>query len=450
MKRIIYSCFFFVLFLIWNCHSLPATVIWSLPEDLSTAAGTALRPEVQINNKGKGVAVWLESVGISQFLRASIFDGFWSDPITLNPPSPPNTIVITESFQVAINEEGEAIVVWAEVPDPDPTPINIRAATFIDNLWKVTEDIAVIPPTSEALPQVAIDSKGNAIAIWQAIQSPKEIIQVAALPHHQETWSTPLTISDDETVVTNPEIGVGKKGNFVAVWNGDQVIRARALTFKSVLEKTLCSLIRDISIPDPNVLVFSPALSTNNEGQAAVVWSQEISSQENSSIETRMFRFEKGKIKRLSEIVTLAEATTINGLPDVAINHRGDAVAAWQSTIDSSGIVVASIFRKGRWGPAQIISSELTLAPIVAIDGRGNAVAIWTGEDITVPGLPATFANTFQKGKWDTPLQLSAPDNPALSAHVATNRRGKTIAAWNRSLGITMDIIQASLTNLRE
>ncbi len=448
MKKLRYSIFYVFVFVLCGWTSLSASVLWSFPKDLS-AEGISTLPVVKVNDEGKGIAAWLELVTSNTVVRASIFeDGQWSDPITLNPQTSLSELVFTHSVQVALNNEGHAVVVWDE--GPFSGPVTIRAATLIDHTWRPTANIAFLLSTPLAFPQVAIDSKGNAVAIWQESLLPGVRIQVAALPHQANVWSIPVTISNTE-IANQPQIAAGEKENFVGIWLGDGILRARAFTFKAILKNQLSTGI--VNLSSPTAIANFPVISTNKKGHAAVIWSEVILPAINSSIETRMFRFREGKIQDLSEMTILSNPAFINTIPDVKINRHGQAVAAWQSTVNSTDFYVfASIFRDGKWRPSTLIS-DLTFPfatfPKVGIDGKGNAVALWVGNDNVEPGLFKAIQSSIFHKQWDTPFQLSAPGQNTFNPQVATNREGETIAIWLRTFTrAEASFVQTSHTNI--
>lgn len=56
----------------------------------------------------------------------------------------------------------------------------------------------------------------------------------------------------------------------------------------------------------------------------------------------------------------------------VAVNPRGDAVAVWSAGVVQSAVRVAG----GAWQPPVDLSAPDGV-PHVAIDARGNAIAVW-------------------------------------------------------------------------
>lgn len=458
-KKLQSSHLYFILFLFLSWTSLSAHAVWSYPKDLSTIESSTFSSAVQINDHGKGIAVWLEIAGPNTVARASIFEeGLWSDPITLNPTTSVSEIVTARDVHVAINNKGAAVAVWEEGPSPGPT--TIKSAKLIKNVWTKPVVIAFLPDTPVAFSEVAIDKAGNAMAIWTAFTPSASGVQVAGLPHHKKSWSTPVTISGSDTALFQAQIANGGKGNFIAVWLGDTILKARPLPFKAVLKNQLLSPTVDLTTDQ--VFANGPAISANSQGKAAVIWSESLVTPVgielaiiNSSIKAQMFHFRHGIISHLKPAVTLADNSTDNLQPKIQINHRGQAVAAWlQTTNESAYTVFASVFNGRRWNASTAISNPsfpFAVSSQVGIDGKGNAIAVWIGNDNAAPSaFSGVQSSIFHKGHWSTPLQLSAPGDNALVTEVATNNQGKTIALWKRNFSHTGGtVVQASDTNIK-
>lgn len=99
---------------------------WSVPETLAMST-TALNQSLAIDGEGTVIAVWTEFDGDADLVRATIrpYGGVWSLPVVISPSG-----VDSDLVQIAMNPNGEAIVVWtndclsviqaAILPDPPP------------------------------------------------------------------------------------------------------------------------------------------------------------------------------------------------------------------------------------------------------------------------------------------------------------------------------------------
>lgn len=131
------------------------------------------------------------------------------------------------------------------------------------------------------------------------------------------------------------------------------------------------------------------------------------------------------------------------GLPRVAVNESGNAVAVWKEnnllqdgvttrlSIWSSRYTVAT----GQWSAAALLETNNdndAFTPDVGIDSSGNAIAVWI---YSVPGaFNPTYATIFSAAgaTWSTPVDITTTggviDNSA-APKIAMNGSGKAIVA---------------------
>ena len=88
--------------------------------------------------------------------------------------------------------------------------------------------------------QVALDPQGNAVALFLGILStPNAVLYGAALNGATNTWSTPQAISDTNNSANLSSIAVDSAGNAIAVWTeaigspgANQYVKAAQLSFQ--------------------------------------------------------------------------------------------------------------------------------------------------------------------------------------------------------------------------
>ncbi len=148
----------------------------------------------------------------------------------------------------------------------------------------------------------------------------------------------------------------------------------------------------------------------------------------------------------------LAEASQMLLVPQIAVNARGDAVAAWKrwrggAPLSPGGVrdpIAAAVKPSGRrsWlapvtlgtefePPLQDVAAFEFSGPHVAIDARGDAAVVWQGRygRTIVPEASAMDAG----GRWQTPTPIATTF--ALYPHVAMDRNGDATAVWQGPRG---------------
>ena len=170
-------------------------------------------------------------------------------------------------------------------------------------------------------PQVAVDSAGNAVAVW--IQNQYED-------------------SDNNTVYSNRYVvGMG--------WGDDHIIGTSAGA------------------------TIRPQVAVDGSGNALAVWSAGGSIYSN--------RYVVGTDWGTPELLETADASAFH--PHVAIERSGNAIAVWtQYTNYSVNVSVYSnryIVGTG-WGDAELVGGDHpgdSASPQVAVDDSGNAMVVW-------------------------------------------------------------------------
>src|SRR5205823_9214192 len=119
-------------------------------------------PQIVMDSRGNGVAIWTQWHGSSWGVWATRYGSVigWEDP----------TPIGTSSTQggdprIAIDSQGNAIAVWVQGAPPGVT-WSIWANRYVFGTgWSVAS--AIEAGSDAALtPEIAMDSEGNAIAVW--------------------------------------------------------------------------------------------------------------------------------------------------------------------------------------------------------------------------------------------------------------------------------------------
>jgi len=193
---------------------------WGTAMLLETSDGVADMPQVAVNASGNAIAVWSQSGSI---WARRYTDGLgWRDATLIEVGS-----VNVISPQVAINASGNAIAVWQQHYG---SRSDIWAKHYspgylgIGGSW----DTAVLIDNSEGpawgSPQVAIDASGNAIAVWgQANAMGYDGVQNIWSNRYVagSGWGTAELIETDDTGydgASDPQVAIDFRGNATAVW----------------------------------------------------------------------------------------------------------------------------------------------------------------------------------------------------------------------------------------
>ncbi|AHI33206.1 hypothetical protein AU15_12205 [Marinobacter salarius] len=138
---------------------------WSAAVVIGDENGDARAPQIAIDDDGNAIVVWTQqSTYYNAWIRRYSPDSGWSSEglIEFNGGD-------ASDPQIAMNNAGNAIIVWVqnEAPPTSPNPLNLWANTYTPGVGSGTAELVEADAGSAQDPQVAFDSAGNAIAVWE-------------------------------------------------------------------------------------------------------------------------------------------------------------------------------------------------------------------------------------------------------------------------------------------
>jgi hypothetical protein len=418
-----------------GCALLPALAgaAWSGPVDLSAAGQDAYGPQVALDANGDAVAVWWRSDGSNPVVQAASRSrrGTWSTPADLSAAGQDAT-----EQQVALDQKGDAVVVWDRF---DGSNFIVQAATRPKGgTWSSPADLSA-PGHSAIEPQVALDPKGDAVAVWYRGDGSNLIIQAASRPKGGN-WSSPVNLSAPNQDAFEPQVALDQKGDAVAVWDRfDGSDRSLVVQAASRPKGGGWSTASDLSAPEyffvPFVPEADPHVALDAKGDAVAVWRRNFVIQAAN----------RPKGGNWSTPADLSDPSENNAFaPQIALDRKGDAVAVWYTQAGEFVVRAASRPKGGSWStPADLSGAGFALWPrgARALDPKGDAVVVWDG---LVGGEDTILAASRPKGgSWSTPADLSAPGQTALEPQVALDAKGDAVAVWE-GLDAGNLVVQAS------
>jgi hypothetical protein len=177
--------------------------------------GDAAVPQIAIDANGNAIALWLQfgsnaHVWSSRFIAGS----GWTEAHNLDP----NNTAQEFTPQIAMNARGEAQAVWRRI---DGAHQSIVSAPYLADSWGAAQPIAGGDELEVLLPSIALDANGNALAVWQQISAPGGVREVWASRYTpQSGWGQGASISKAELIIdtSSPHAAIDANGNALAVW----------------------------------------------------------------------------------------------------------------------------------------------------------------------------------------------------------------------------------------
>ncbi len=232
--------------------------------------GTATDPQIAIDPAGNAIAVWSQVIGarISIFANRYVSGTGWGTAQLVET----DDISHASDPQIAIDPAGNAIAVWRQ--NTGTTFYSIFANRYVSGTgWGLPQLLETDDAVNAYESQIAIDSAGNAIAIWRQITNEKwSIFTNRYVPG--TGWGLPQLIeTDDENSAENPQIAFDAEDNAIAVWH--QVANTKYSIFANrYVSGTGWGLPQLIETDDIEIARY-PQIAIDPVGNAIAVWQQD-------------------------------------------------------------------------------------------------------------------------------------------------------------------------------
>jgi hypothetical protein len=336
--------------------------------------------------------------------------------------------------QVAMDSSGNAIAVWYQY---DGNWSSIFANRYVAGTgWGTAKLIETNNAGDASQPQVAMDSSGNAIAVWYQYDGNWSSIFANRYVAGTGWGTAELIETDNAGDAREPQIAVDSSGNAFAVWY--QWDGTRYSIFASrYLAGTGWGAVKLIETNNAGD-ASQPQVAMDSSGNAIVVWEQSDGTRYNICAN----RYIAGTGWCSAKFIETDNAGDAL-YPQIAMDTSGNAIAVWGQSDGTLNNIWANRYVAGTgWGTAKLIekgNAGDALYPQIAMDSSGNAFAMWMQSDGTRYNV---WRNRYVAGTgWGT-AELIETDNSwdAGYAQVAMDSSGNAIAVWGQSDGIRMNI----------
>ncbi|HMI98544.1 MAG TPA: PASTA domain-containing protein [Gaiellaceae bacterium] len=323
---------------------------WGPPQDLFAVGQFGGGPQVALDAGGNAVVVWVRSDGSSPSVQATVrpAGGTWATPQDLSAAG-----LHAYAPDLGVNAAGDAVVVWESSDSQNGSRAVVQGAVRpAGGMWSPPEDISVGDSSD---PQVALDSAGNAIAAWEDFPGGGSPVEAAVRPAGG-AWGDPEVVSAQDDLAIRPRIALDSAGNAVALWTRLELsgwsVRAAAR-----LSGGSWGAPQDLSASGE--FAFLPELALNPAGDAVAVWSRFA---ESSEVVQAATRSAGGTWERALDISPFPGSSYV---PQVAIDSSGNTVGVWRLHTGSLAIVQAAVHPAGLpWEPLQDLTEPPPLPPL--------------------------------------------------------------------------------------
>jgi len=337
--------------------------------------------------------------------------------------------------QVAIDSSGDSIIVWEQYSQT-------FFSEYRSGSWTHPSDLSdYISPTAAGSdrPQVAMDNSGDAIIVWYGVDYYTRIFKSE---YRSGGWIHPSSQSDHISpyhYASNPQVVMDSNGNTVIVWNqndGNNLQTCKS-EYRSGSWTHPSSLSDNISPNGQNT--GNPKVAMDDNNNAIIIRSQ------NDGSYNQIFKSEYR-----SGSWTHPSSLNDNISPDgqhtselqIAMDNNGNAIIAWSQIDGSNYQLFKSEYSSGSWTHPSGLSDNISPdgQPVngiqIAMDNNGNAVIVWRQSDGFYNQI---FMSEYRNGSWDHPSSLTdniSPDGQSAGQpQVAMDNNGNTIIVWVQSDG---------------
>lgn len=435
---------------------------WDEPElaelyDVSSVSDA----ECATDGKGNFMAVWIQFEAPGSSICAAMYkaDQGWLDSEYIEYADGE-----VSAPEVAMNEAGNAVAVWAQMNE-STFKRDVWSNRYVKGVgWLGPERVEVNSSAEDRIVAVAMDSAGNAMAVWARYEAAIDVM--ASRYEVGVGWAEPVVLDSSELADSSfPSVAVDGNDDFIVVWSQWELAQpsiwakrydatggwedAESLSTTGLLAQpqvvggdggdALCTWQHmdgtgyyevwccvyeagaDWSAPsvmgsNVNTNHYSPRAAIDGDGNGVVVWIR--SGGMNDGIYSRFYDASTG----WGENVTVS--TDYYGdvyLPDVAMNRDGDALCIFARDNGDYDDVRATIRNPGGgWLPSEQLTKEglgNIFGSRVVIGDDGNGMALWCQDD----GSKVSLWSARYMAPDETPpdIIIESPDDGA-AVHSAT------------------------------
>lgn len=322
---------------------------------------------------------------------------------------------------VAVDSDGDATAIWSRY---DGTQFVVQATTRpAGGTWGEPVDVAA--GRSIYHPQLAIDPAGNITAVWRRRDAESSVVQAATRPA-DGTWSTPVDLSVDLSVDNSqltdvPQVAVDAEGTVTATWSH---YAANRFTTQAATRSVDGTWTTPVDLSAPGQSARASDLAVDPAGNATAIWVS-------GTLVQTAARPAGGTWSAPVDLSTIAGP---RANPRVVVDPSGHATAVWGTFAGTYGIQTATSAPGGTWTDPVSLSAagqDTFDTPQIAVDRHGSATAVWQRHDGS--GWMVTSATRPAGGGWTAPVDLAATGRDSWDPQVAMDLAGNATAVWSRA-----------------
>jgi hypothetical protein len=372
----------------------------------------------------------------------------------VTPQAIENTTESTDSVDVAVDPQGNAIAVWRQY-DTAAVRRYIWGARYNggNQTWGAPFIIANVGDS--AGPVIGMDANGNAFVAWSQCDD--------GLPYYQcnpnvwarrydkasATWAPPTLIERDTVsgaYAANISIAVGRNGDATVGWaesNNTGTTGWRYNVWAAHYTAATGVWGADTLVENDNsVDMFYPQAVTDGAGNSLMVWSRTIpTTPYNYTIRTDVManRYDAAT-GTWGTPVFLENDSTNSTSPGISMDAAGNGMVVWTQRISASqGYIWAARFdaATNMWSAPSLVETTFstrlsTVNPRIKLDDMGNALATW---GVLEPDYTWNiWVNRYNRatGTWGASKRITPAGVDTRNAEMAIDPSGNALLLWQQ------------------
>ena len=396
----------------------------AFPKDANSDASNA---RIAFDGNGNAFAIWNQSDNGVYNVYANRYTAGtgWGTPTTIESQT-------TDSYtvQIGFDGAGNAIATWLTFDGASNHVWSNRYTAGAGWGTEVQIDSLTAPDADAENPELAVDTAGNAIAVWYQFDGPSYSIW----SNHYSAgsgWGTAEVIESGTGNAINPRVALDSNGNGLAVWtqNGGGRNDIWSNRYTAGSGWGTAQLIET----DNTGTALSPRVKIDSNGNAIAAWYQSDGTRFNINAN----RYVAGTGWGTAQLIETDDSGDAQ-LPRLAMDAAGNTIVVWQQNDGTRYNIRSNRYIPGTgWGTATTIETDNAgdaTVPWVAVDSAGNALVVWQQSDGTRTNIWANrYATTTG---WSTAKRIETDDaGDALDPNVAVDATGRGLAVWEQSDG---------------
>lgn len=390
-------------------------------------SNSADAPRTAIDSAGNVIAVWTQFDALPS--RAGVWVNHysvgrgWGTPQLIN-----NNSGQAADPQIAMNAQGNAVVVWMQYSASVAFKTNIWANRYSKETgWGQAQQIQD-DSVNGYFAKVGMDRAGNAMVVWSQNDLAQDKTHIYANRYSVgQGWSTGVLIqSDSVTLANEPQIAMDTAGNASVVWAQYDATFGGIWTNRYTVGNGWATA-QNIG----NDTGSSPKIAVDDRGGAMAAWTQLDMTTWQNNVYARHFVAGQWEALQLIQANTQSDARALQ----IVMNARGNSIALWeerefdQNSYTTTSAVYAADYSRGQgWMSAARLGDSKWAYPSLAMDDRGNAVAVWEREDTTQTQQDLYVYRHNPRQGWDNGALVERQSGNAGNAHASMNDRIGVIA----------------------